>query len=481
MPRNIPVLIACLIAFASSAAFGDGLPDLGEIAQTEFSPQMEKRVGESIMQEIRLKEPSYLDDTEITGYLNRLGKRLASNSDEARQEFEFFVLRDKTLNAFAMPGGFIGVHTGLLLAAQSESELAAVLSHEISHVTQRHLARGISKQNQLQASSWIALAVAILASRTNASAAQGVLIAGQAAAAQQQLAYSRDFEREADRVGLQLLERSNYDIRGMASFFERLQRSSRLYDNNAPGYLMTHPLTTERIADMENRIQMRPYKQVADSLDFTLVRAKLRAQEGTPQEAVTDFETLLKERKFTSEVAARYGLAYAQFRAQNYAAAEAQVAEVRRLRADSPFVEGLAAELRMKQNDPAGAVKLLRAAASRYPQERGIAYGLVEALLATGQNQEALKVTKEDLQAYSTDFRMHALQAKTYAALGKRLQQHRAQGESYILQGLLNPAIEQFEMAQKSPDGDFYEQSQVDARLRQLKRQRDELMKQGRL
>ncbi len=141
------------------------------------------------------------------------------------------------------------------------------------------------------------------------------------------------------------------------------------------------------------------------------------------------------------------------------------------------MVETLAADLRMKQEDPAGAAKLLRNAAIRYPTERAVAYGFVEALLASGQPQDALKVTTADLQAYTTDFRMHELQAKTYAALGKRLQQHRAQGEAYFLQGQMMPAIEQFELAQKSDDGDFYEHSQVDARLRMLKRRQTEDMK----
>lgn len=479
MRRSI-ILLACLAAWSASAVLAEGLPDLGEISQSEFSPQMEKRVGESIIQEIRQKEPSYLDDPEINGYLNRLGHRLASNSDGARQEFEFFALRDTTLNAFALPGGFIGVHSGLILAAQSESELASVLAHEISHVTQHHIARSLSRQSQSQAATLLSLAVAILAARHSSDAAQGALIAGQAAGVQQHLNYSRDFEREADRVGIQVLERSSFDVRGMGSFFDRLQRSSRLYENNAPGYLRTHPLTTERIADMENRIQAMPYRQVPDSLDFLLVRAKLRAEEGTPQDAVTDFDTQVKERKFTSEVAARYGLARALLRAKSFPAAETQVAELRRLKEASSMIETLAAELRMQQNDAAGAAKLLQAAASRYPLERAIAYALVEDLLASGQTREALRRTAADLQAYTTDYRMHALQAKTYAILGKRLQQHRAQGESYALQGLLMPAIEQFELAQKSPDGDFYEHSQVDARLRVLKRQQAEEAKQKR-
>ena len=473
MRRSI-TLLACLAAWSAPAVLAEGLPDLGETSQSELSPQMEKRVGESIMQEIRQKDPSYLDDPEINGYLNRIGRRLASNSDEARQEFEFFALRDATLNAFALPGGFVGVHSGLILGAQSESELASVLSHEISHVTQRHIARGFAKQSQSYTTTLLSLAVAILAARHSPDAAQGALIAGQAVGVQQQLNYSRDFEREADRVGIQLLERSGFDVRGMGSFFGRLQQFGRLYENNAPGYLRTHPLTTERISDMENRIQSRPYHQVPDSLDFLLVRAKLRAQEGTSQDAVTDFDTQVKERKFTSEAAARYGFARALLRAKSFAAADAQVAELRRLKETSPMIETLAAELRLQQNDAAGAVKLLQAAASRYPLERAIAYALVESLLTSGRAQEALKATVVDLQAYTTDYRMHALQAKTYSLLGKRLQQHRAQGESYALRGLLMPAIEQFELAQKSPDGDFYEYSQVDARLRTLKRQQAE-------
>ena len=137
-------------------------------------------------------------------------------------------------------------------------------------------------------------------------------------------------------MGLQLMEKAGYDIRGMGSFFERLQKFGRLYENNAPGYLRTHPLTTERIADMDNRIQMRPYKQIPDSLDFTLVRAKVRADQASPEDAVTDFETRLKDKKYASEPATRYGLARAYLRTKNIKAAEAQVAELRRLKVAAP-------------------------------------------------------------------------------------------------------------------------------------------------
>ncbi len=464
-------LVLCFGVFlAPPLSVAEGLPNLGEAAQADLSPAMERRIGETVMLEIR-RDPAWIDDPEISAYLNRLGNKLAAQSEEVRQEFEFFALRDPTLNAFAMPGGFIGVHSGLILAAASESELASVLAHEISHVTQRHLARLFNKAGQGQVASLIGLAVAILAARSSPDLAMGAALAGQGAAAQNQLNYSRDFEREADRVGLGLLERSGFDIRGMSGFFDRLQKFGRLYENNAPGYLRTHPLTTERLADMGNRIQGRPYRQVPDSLEFQLVRAKLLAREGAPRDTVTDFDTRLRERNFVgSEAAMRYGLAQALLRDGNPAAAEKEVAELRRMKMQSPMLETLAARLRLRQGDAEGAVKLLRTAQPRYPQERAIAYGLVEALHEARLPQDALKLTEDDLLNYPSDAKMHALQAKTYAMQGRRLQQHRAQAEAYLLLGQTAAAGEQMELAQKSGDGNFYEHSQVDSRLREIRK-----------
>lgn len=457
------------ILVASPLSLADGLPDLGEAAQAEVSPVMERRIGESVMQEIR-RDPAWLGDPEVNGYLNRLGSRLAARIPDWKQGFDLFALRDPTLNAFALPGGYIGVHSGLILAAQSESELASVLAHEMSHVTQHHMARLMSKSGQGQVASLLALALAILAARSSPDVAVGVAMAGQGAVVQNQLNYSRDFEREADRLGLNLLERAGFDVRGMSSFFERLQKFGRLYENNAPRYLLTHPLTTERLADMENRIQGRPYRQVPDSLDFQLVRAKLRAQEGSPRDAVTEFESRLAGRGPSGgETAIRYGLAEAHLREGNLAAAAKDMGELRRLKAVSPMIETLAAQLRLKQGDAAGAVKILRAAQASFPEERAVAYGLMDALLAAGMPQDALKFAQDDLLDYPSDARMHALQAKTYSLLGRRLQQHRAQAEAYALQGQLPEAVMQLELAQKAGDGDFYEQSQVDARLRELR------------
>lgn len=468
----ILLLLLPLALWLSPGATQD-LPDLGDIAQASFTAQEEKRLGESIMHDIR-RDLSFNDDAELTDYLNTLGYRLVASSADARQEFEFFIIRDATLNAFAMPGGFIGVHTGLILAAQSESELAGVLAHEIAHVTQRHIARQISKQSQLSTMALAGLALALLASRVSSEAGQAAAIGAQAGAVASQLNYSRDFEREADRVGFQTLQRANFNVQGMPAFFERLQKNSRLLESSAPAYLRTHPLTGERIADMQNRVKDEAYRQIPDSMEFQLVRAKLRAELGSPADAVLYFEESLREKRFATEFAARYGYAVALARARNFPRAEREIGALRAQGRLPPMVAALSARVKRDAGDLAGARETLRDALLRYPDSRPLGYANIEAQQAGGLHQEALEAIVKKLRQYPTDARLFGMQAKSYAALGKRLSQHQAQAQLYVLQGSLPAAIGQLEMAQKSGDGDFYQMSSVDARLRELRAQLQE-------
>src|SRR5690242_6684154 len=242
-----------VLLLANSIGCADELPELGDVSRTTITLQQERTLGESIMRQIR-SSPQYLDDPEITDYLNSLGYRLVANAPNVEQQFEFFILQDPTVNAFALPGGFIGVHTGLITTARSESELAAVLAHEIGHVTQRHIARLFTQQKQAGIASLAAMALAILAARSSPDLAQAAVAGAQYASLQTALNFTRDNEREADRVGLQILEKSGFDARAMPAFLELLQRSYRLQETNAPSYARTHPLTYERIADVENRV-----------------------------------------------------------------------------------------------------------------------------------------------------------------------------------------------------------------------------------
>src|ERR1700716_797278 len=372
---RIPAL--CLsLALLVPQARAETRAELGDTSGALLSPNLERRIGEQAMREIRLREPSFLDDPELTEYVNEIGRRIVAASPGARQDFEFFMVRDNTINAFAMPGGFVGVHTGLLLAAQTESELAGVLAHEVAHVTQHHLARLLGKQEQMSIPTLAAVVLGLLAARAHPDLAQAVIAGAGATGIQSQLNYTRDFEREADRIGFQFLQQAGFDVGGMGSFFERMQKATRLYENNAPAYLRTHPLTTERIADMQNRAQMAVYKQAPDSIEFHLARAKVRAEQGLPREAVAHFNELVRDHRYAEEAGARYGLASALARAREFSRASSEIETVRKLIGTDPLEEPLAPRGCRGAGEPAGSRDVLREALAPSPNYRQLHHGV---------------------------------------------------------------------------------------------------------
>ncbi len=488
MAAILPLLFALNVS-------ADELPELGDVSQATISPRQERQLGLQIMAEIRA-DPSYLDDPEIAAYLTNLGNRLlaGSNEDHPDQEFEFFALQDPSINAFALPGGFMGFNSGLILAAQGESELAGVMAHEIAHVTQKHLARMISGQKYGMLTTLASLAVAILVSRSNPQAGQATAAASQALAIQSRLDFTRDHEKEADRIGLNILVDAGLDPNGMAEFFERLQKAGRFQENGAPSYLRTHPITYERIADIQNRTQSMSYRQVPDSLDFQLVRAKLRALQGKPKDAVRYFESSIRDKRYNSEVAERYGLINALLRDRNYVRADKELTLLyetsraggmiemlenhrlgtairieRKISRSSPMIETLAGRVKLAMGQTADALGIYRAALRIYPQHRALTYDYAEALLRSDSVDAALKFINQQLLFTPNDIRLYNLQAQGYAALGSNLLQHRAQAEAYIRQGYLAAAIDQLQTALRKNDGDFYQVSSVEARLKELR------------
>jgi len=376
-------------------------------------------------------------------------------------------VQDSTINAFALPGGNVGVHTGLLLAAQSESELAGVIAHEISHVTQDHLARMVASQSQSQLPTLAALAVALLAARSNPNVASAAIASTEALSIQNQLSFSRDYEREADRLGYDMLAKAGFDPRGMSGFFNRLIRANRFYESNAPAYLRTHPLTTDRVSDMDARSESAPYLQIEDSLDFQLVRARLRAQEGNAGDAVRATRTALQDKRYSSETAARYAHATALLRAREYAAAEAQVKTLLAGSASSPMIHQLAARAALEAGKTALAIQRFEAGLARYPGSRPLLYGYSEALLRAGRARDSLVVLEKQRSVTPDDRRLWTISAKAHAELGQRLQSHRALAEADALSGNLVAAIEQISLGIKAGDGSFHEMSAAEARRRE--------------
>ena len=456
-----------LVALCASSmlSHAEGLPDLGDEAQETISPQLERQIGEQSMFQIRA-DKSYLDDAEVADYLNLLGRSLVFNSSEPGQPFEFFAINDNAINAFAMPGGFIGINSGLILTSQSESELASVLSHEIAHVTQHHLARMISGTKFDTLASMALLAAAILAARSNPDAAMATIFGVQAGAIQRRINFTRLHEQEADRIGLEILQKSGFDTRAMPAFFERLQKASRLLEGNTPSYLRTHPITNERVADIANRVQQIPYRPVDSSLDFHLVRAKLHTQQKSPAEAIAYFSAALGDKKFGNPVAQRYGLVTALLLSHQLARAEQEFFPLLNYVQTNAMITTLAGQLRragaIKEKDMA---EFFLTSSQNFPQHRALTYDYCEILIQQKRYLDAVTLLNQQVTDHPNDPKLYELQARTYAALDRPQEKHHALAYFYILHGNLRGAIEQLELA-KQAGNNFQELSSIETELR---------------
>jgi predicted Zn-dependent protease len=466
-------LVAATLALAPPASLAqiENLPRLGDAASDTLSPAAERRLGDSIMRQVR-RDPSYVDDAELVDYLNRFAAPLAAAPAAGGLQFDFFPIADGTINAFALPGGWIGVHTGLIAAAETESELATVLAHEIGHVTQRHIARMLLEQKQASLLSMAAMVVALLAARSNPQAAMGGALLGDQVARQNMMSFSRDAEREADRVGFEMMRQAGFEPQGMVSFFGRMQLASRFYETNAPAYMRTHPLTGERMSDMQLRIRETRYRQRADSVEFLLLRARLRATGDESTDGRRNARAIAEKQVADSPGAGPapwFGLASIAAVQRDWKRAEAALAQAQALHgAPHPYFERMAAGIRLASGDAPGAVARARQAMQRFPDSRALARVQAEALIAAGRPDEAVRLLKDQLVTWRSDAQLWRLLADAYARQGKRADSHRATAEQYLLLGSPLSAVDQLRVAQKAGDTDFYTASVIDARLREL-------------
>ncbi len=490
------------------------LPALGESASDDLSVGSEKRLGEQIMREGR-RDPQYLDDPVLLEYLQQLWNPLVAAARargdinaETDQAFawEAFLVRDRSVNAFALPGGYVGVHLGLMALTSAGDQLASVLAHELTHVTQRHIARSIAPQ---QRASMVAVAAFLLgiiaASRSsNIDAANAAIMGGQAAAIQGQLNFSRDVEREADRIGYGVLTEAGYSPAGMAAMFEKLDIATRLNDNGGFPYLRSHPLTVDRIAEARNRALLGnglgSGAMPMPTVQHAVMQMRARVLMDDSAQSLQRFSGGTSSPLLADRVAALYGGALAASLLRDPARAESRAAEALSLAATAaprdPRAERavvlLQAQLRMARGDAAGALQALDSLRSN-PTERPPLLLRAQALLqlqraAPGSQAVPLRESTEALQTWVADHPQDPAAweelAATSDALGLKLRAMRAAAEARWVVGDLTGAIDRLRAAQQASRAatgqDFIEGSVIDSRLRQITAQRRQLQLEAR-
>jgi predicted Zn-dependent protease len=464
------------------------LPDLGSGGAGTLTPQAERKLGERVMREVR-RDPDYLDDWLVRDYLNSVSAKLAAAATALyiggyRPDFDLFAVRDAQINAFSLPGGFIGVNTGLIVTTQTESELASVVGHEMGPVLQRHISRMITAGEHSTYAALAGMLFAVLAGVLAHSGDLGSAIAlgSEAYAVDNQLRFSRSAEQEADRVGFLLLAGAGYDPYAMSAFFGRLDRAA-MSDMGVPAYARTHPLTGERIADMEDRARRAAYRQPHQSPEYGFVRARARLLQDRSRSEYADeisrMRTEIDDRTALNVAANWYGIAFGQMLLERYDDAAASLATSRATFSNgeqaegeparsSPSLDVLAADIARRAGHADEAARLADFAQQRWPQSNAAIDMHIRTLLTLKRYADAQALAQKETRVHPDQPAWWLYLAQASAGSGDALTQHRAMAEKFALEGAWPSAIRQLKDARDLKSIAYYDLATVDARLHEM-------------
>jgi predicted Zn-dependent protease len=463
---SLPALVAALTVLVATPVLSAGapLPNIGDAGAGSISIEEERQIGRQIVREID-RSGRLLGDPLLDTYLRSLGGRLASRSEAPEFGFDFFAVDDASINAFALPGGYIGVNTGLLLATDTESELAGVLAHEIAHVTQRHIARRVEAGRSLSLTSLAVILGAIAAGMSGAGAevVQGAVMGGSALLQQQQINFTRANEYEADRVGIGVLASAGYDPEGMVSFFDEMGRQNAWAERRMPEFLSTHPVSASRMTEARNRarretVQLRP----ADRL-YPLMHARARVL--TTRDARDALQWFEARPRATDS---RYGRGLALLRLGRHAEALTIGREL--VREDDSLVPSwmLVVEAQTGAGDQTGALATLREMRRLFPHDAPVTLAWAEAQLAAGQPGPAHEAVLELLTRERPEPHYYRLLAQAAEAGGSPADSHYWQAEWFVLNGDLFGALDQLRLALATPGLTPFQRARLQARLDRL-------------
>ena len=477
---NVIALLGLLTwPLVSLHALDIALPEMGDSAGSLISPQQEHEIGQSFFWRLQ-QSVDLVDDPEVNAYLQSLGYRLVANSDTPHLAFTFFMVPDPAVNAFAAPGGYIGINSGLILTSQREDEVASVMAHEIAHITQRHLLRSYEQSEHMSVPMTVAMIAAALLGVADPQMGTAAIMAVQAGGIQSQINFTRANESEADNLGMLTLVRSGFDAQAMPTFFERLQQSSRFYTTGAvPEFLRTHPVTTSRIADARGRAANYPLKkQLGDDLQFYLIREKLRVMATTNLNELTQYyANALNTGGSLNNVATRYGYSLALAAKGDYTQARKVLQELIDNDKDRLSYQLALADIEIALGRLSAALTIYDNNQKLYPDDQALTLKQVEALLLANLPDKAAKLLLTQLELGAPSRRLYKLLSQAKAAMGEKSQSHSWLAEYYYTSGRLEQAADQLRIAADWAKNDEYQLAKISSRLREVEMTLDEMKK----
>ncbi|PSJ44900.1 peptidase M48 [Zobellella endophytica] len=468
--RATKLALAFALATALPVAAANSLPDIGTAGVSAMSVEREARFGQAFTRFARANQP-IIDDPVLNEYVTDLGLKLLSQADSVRFPFRFLLIRDDSINASAFLGGVVQIHSGLFLNAANESELASVLAHEITHVTQRHIARYLESQSRSTPLTIAGLVGSVALAMVNPQAGMAALQTTLGLKMQSAINYTRDNEFEADRIGLRLLHNAGFDPAAMASFFQKLAEQYQ-FASTPPQMLLTHPLPASRIAEARSRAAEYPAKQYPPSLDFQLAKARImvRFQQSSTSELHRYFERAATQGGDWQPDAARYGQALGLLAINEYEPARTVLTELAGRHGNNIFVLDALTDLDNAQKRHDTAIARLQQARQRLPDNQVVMINLADSLLQAGRHQQAAELLDGYLRRHPENPLAWELIAQAYRPLSDESAFRQAQAEVAALKGRYEVAVDQMEIA-ANMSKDAMQRARLGARLEQLRQQ----------
>jgi beta-barrel assembly-enhancing protease len=475
-------LITVALAFpflTSNLALGqkldkNKLPEIGTSAVSSLSLDKERQIGDIMMRQLRSSQP-IINDPVLIEYINHLGNTLVKNAQDVNYKFKFFLINNNELNAFAFFGGHVAVHSSIIGLSDDESELASVLAHEISHVTQRHLARRMEAQTRNQPLSTVGMISGILLAMINPTVGFAALSTSIAASQQMSINYTRGNEKEADRVGIALLANSHFDPLGAPAFFKKLADKYR-YATKPPAMLLTHPLPNSRITDARNRAQSYPYVRLPANLDFELAKARVKARyQGEPEENIDFYKKQIEKKRYVIKAAAYYGLALSFFEDKQYQQAQEILQTLKASDNKNLFYVDVLSDIYIQTKQFDKAIKMLSALNLLMPNNQIVTLNYANVLNEAKQANKAAVLLQDFLLVQPDNFIAYDLLTGVYTKQKKKALIHTTKAEVLALLGNYPRAIDELQTAYNYADHKPLVRKRIKARILQFQAQEDKL------